>query len=88
MNFEEFINKIKRAKQPEVITFNNKQKIIIHNYDILKNDLKYMDNSQLYRYELVRNAGFNHSLALEYALQKYRLLESCLNESNQAPFTY
>ncbi|MFL0196713.1 hypothetical protein ACJDU8_14275 [Clostridium sp. WILCCON 0269] len=88
MNFEEFINKIKNARQPKVITFNNKQKIIIYNYDILKDDLKYMDNSQLYRYELARNAGFNHSVALEYAIQEYRLLESCLKESNQAPLTY
>ncbi len=57
INFEEFINKIRDAKQPKVITCNNKQRVIIHNYDILKNNLKNMNNPQLYRYQLARNVG-------------------------------
>lgn len=75
MDFEEFITKIKNVEPPEVINRDDRQLVVIHNYDVVKDDLKNMGNPQLYRYQLARNAGFGHSVALEYALDIYKFIE-------------
>lgn len=74
MDFEEFITKIRNAEPPEVIDINDRQLVVLPNYDVIKDDLEDMDNPQLYRYQLARNAGFEHNMALEYALKGYKFI--------------
>lgn len=74
MDFEEFITKIRNAEPPEVIDINDRQLVVLPNYDVIKDDLEDMDNPQLYSYQLARNAGFGHEVALEYALDIYKFL--------------
>lgn len=74
MEFEEFITKIRNAEPPEVINKDGKQLVVTHDYHMIKDNLKNMDNPQLYRYQLARNAGFGHEVALEYALDIYKFL--------------
>ena len=43
--------------------------IDVSDYETICKDLKGRNNSELYRYQLARNAGFNHKIAMIYTIK-------------------